>query len=71
MSSVLTYNQQVIVITDASTSFGRSFAVLLAARAAKLVLNYPPSLIRGRRRPEAFVLGRDKVCVYVMSLKPG
>lgn len=44
----LTYDGEVIIITDATTLFAQEFASLLAARGAKLVLNYPstPTLAR-------------------------
>ncbi|KAJ9612210.1 hypothetical protein H2200_003807 [Cladophialophora chaetospira] len=37
------YSGKVVVITDASTALAQNCATLLAARGAKLVLNYPPS----------------------------
>ncbi|OQV06759.1 hypothetical protein CLAIMM_11286 [Cladophialophora immunda] len=39
----INYDGQVFVITDATTLFAHDCASLLAARGAKLVLNYPPS----------------------------
>ncbi|KAK4942858.1 hypothetical protein LTR10_017434 [Elasticomyces elasticus] len=38
-----TYDGKVVVITDATTPFAQECATLLAARGAKLVLNYPPT----------------------------
>lgn len=40
----LDFNQKVVVITDATTSFAQNCSAVFGSRGAKLVLNYPPSL---------------------------
>ncbi|KIW95887.1 uncharacterized protein Z519_02952 [Cladophialophora bantiana CBS 173.52] len=39
----VSYNQKVVIITDATTPFGQECAAMFAARGANLVLNFPPS----------------------------
>ncbi|EXJ61413.1 uncharacterized protein A1O5_11728 [Cladophialophora psammophila CBS 110553] len=44
----VSYNQKVVIITDATTPFAQECAAMFAARGANLVLNFPPSSLSAR-----------------------